>query len=157
MTEWRATNHVSYEVSDDGRVRNMRTGRVLRATGDRYLMVSLGRARRALVHRLVAQAFLGDGAGLQVNHKNGDRKDNRVQNLEWVTASENNMHSRRVLKKCLGEDHGLARLTWVQVDEIRQRAHETARKLANEFGVSDVTIASIRKGRTWAPQEQKAR
>ena len=52
------------------------------------------------VHRLVALAFVpGWREGLEVNHKNGDKTDNRADNLEWVTHSENHRHSRDVLLK----------------------------------------------------------
>lgn len=46
-----------------------------------------------LVHRLVATEFIGSGHDLQVNHVNANRADNRVQNLEWVTCSENHRHA----------------------------------------------------------------
>lgn len=65
-----------------------------------YAQVRLGCDRGVLVHRLVALAFCpGYQAGLVVNHKNGIRHDNRVENLEWVTHSENLRHGWRVLKR----------------------------------------------------------
>ena len=47
------------------------------------------------IHRLVATTFLGDGTGLQVNHKNGIKADNSVENLEWCTQLENMQHAHR--------------------------------------------------------------
>ena len=95
--------YTRYEVSNLGRVRNARTGRVLRLRpGNKgYLIVDLyykGQRKSCKVHNLVATAFVeGWREGLQVNHKNGVKTDNRAENLEWVTASENVRHSRDVL------------------------------------------------------------
>ncbi|MDH4604594.1 HNH endonuclease [Pseudomonas syringae pv. papulans] len=59
-----------------------------------YAQITLARRQRALVHRLVALAFLDNPeCKPQVNHKNGKRSDNRIQNLEWVTGSENILHA----------------------------------------------------------------
>jgi hypothetical protein len=64
-----------------------------------YMFVSLGRDNTHLLHRLVANAFVGGDRSLQVNHKNGIRSDNRAENLEWVTCSDNHLHSYRELTR----------------------------------------------------------
>ena len=95
--------YTRYEVSNQGRVRNAHTGRVLRPhiQTSGYPQVVLyykGQTKELLVHNLVATAFVeGWREGLQVNHKNGIKSDNRAENLEWVTASENHQHARDVL------------------------------------------------------------
>jgi hypothetical protein len=109
MTTWHRF-HENYEVSNDGQVRSLPhidrrgrpwPGKVLRPTGTgrcrRYMCVSIdGRLRK--VHRLVAEAFLPKSAGRDhVNHKNGDPTDNRAENLEWCTSSENVKHAYEVL------------------------------------------------------------
>ena len=92
-----------YEVSNQGRARNARTGQVLKQSKDSrgYLKVNLfyqGQSKTCNVHKLVATAFLeGWREGLEVNHKNGVKTDNRAENLEWVTSSENHQHARDVL------------------------------------------------------------
>ena len=95
--------YTRYEVSNLGRVRNALTGQVLRPRKlpNGYLELKLyykGQAKRCYVHKLVATAFLeGWREGLEVNHKNGIKSDNRAENLEWVSASENRQHASDVL------------------------------------------------------------
>lgn len=63
-----------------------------------YLRLSCKKDERHIkitVHRVVAETFFGLANGMTVNHKNGDKRDNRVENLEYVTASENTSHSFR--------------------------------------------------------------
>lgn len=89
----------SHQVSSHGRVRNKRTGRVLKPFADRYgyLRLSIGNTDNVYIHRLVCETFLGEpenGAN-QVNHIDGDRQNNHLSNLEWCTPSENVRWSRR--------------------------------------------------------------
>jgi len=53
-----------------------------------------GNRKRFLVHRIVAIAYFGETTGMTVNHKNGIKNDNRVENLEWCTVGENNLHAQ---------------------------------------------------------------
>lgn len=68
-----------------------------------YLIVKLyvkPKHYTCLVHRLVMQAFVGDNPGMDVNHKNGDKHDNRLSNLEWCSRKENMEHcSKNGLRK----------------------------------------------------------
>jgi len=106
---WVPIPETTYEVSDLGRVRSLPhidhrgfpwPGKVLKPFRDGkrgYVAVSIHN-KRTKVHRLVATAFHTPGPGQdQVNHKNGQRSDNRACNLEWCTAQENSAHSYREL------------------------------------------------------------
>lgn len=86
-----------YEVSNDGRVRTKpKTLKPYPAKKGGHLQINLGLHRRGYVHRLIAEAFLPNPEGKRVvNHKNGNPSDNRVENLEWATHAENNLHGWR--------------------------------------------------------------
>lgn len=86
-----------YRVSNVGRVKNMETGYILRPNPkQRYMYVDLycnGVAYPRHIHRLVAETFLGLEKDKIVNHINGNKHDNRVENLEWCTSKENTQHA----------------------------------------------------------------
>jgi len=93
------------EVTRCGRVRNPETENELKGSEERrgYLHVHYRDENKKLkfarIHRLVAITFIGEPErGQQVNHKNGNKKDNRVENLEWVSQSKNLLHAYRVLE-----------------------------------------------------------
>lgn len=71
------------------------------------LLIAKGERRKKYVHRLVLETFVGSsGDRLDCNHKDGNKTNNNLENLEWVTKSQNMLHSARVLgnKPGLGED-----------------------------------------------------
>lgn len=85
-----------YEVSNMGRVRNKRNGRILATHANRpngYLRVTID-GKHKYIHRLVADAFFaGDHDNLDVNHIDGDKNNNFLGNLEWCTRKENTVHA----------------------------------------------------------------
>ena len=104
-----------YEVSHRGSVYNTESEKMLTQTinNSGYPTVTLrlpDGSRSFLVHRLVAFAFIPNDVPErnQVNHINGDKEDNRVSNLEWVTDQENKLHGLRTGLYRVGEDHGRA-------------------------------------------------
>ena len=155
-----------YQVSSLGRVMRLAggqgatPGRILKPgrVSKGYLMVSLyrdGKRTDRYIHRLVAKAFLGDAPpGCEVNHRNGNKTDNRVENLEWVTHAENLNHAHDTLGKEIprGEAHGNARLIRQQVIEIRKLAATgelSQRELGEMFGVSKRLIWAIVHRKAW--------
>jgi hypothetical protein len=102
MEEWRVLDeYPDYAVSNLGHVVNIHTDRIMRSriSSNGYERVGLmknGKQVGVFVHRLVAQAFISliiDSD--QVNHLDGDKLNNQVDNLEWVTMSENHLHAFR--------------------------------------------------------------
>lgn len=88
----------NYEVSNFGNVRNKKTSRILSTKlQNGYLCVSLcndGKVKRRCIHRLVGIAFINNTYNKPViNHKNGDKLNNKADNLEWVTQKENIHHA----------------------------------------------------------------
>ena len=167
--EWRPV--VGYEgwysVSNMGEVRRECGGSSQTWPGRRckqfisnvgYMRVGLCRnriTRKFSVHRLVATTFLGlCPDGMQVNHKNGRKTDNRADNLEWMTHTENIRHAIDVLKKqwwAVGEAVGSAKLTANDVYAIRRMCdHHVAPKIiAARFNVSRGLVCLIGKRRIW--------
>lgn len=107
------------------------------------------------VHRLVAIAFLGEPPTPkhQVNHINLNRADNRLENLEWVTRSENQQHAFKYgLASHKGERHPRVKLTRTQVEEIRNLRKEKNmyyKEIAKLYNVSLSAISLICLNINW--------
>ena len=99
IEEWRPVKGFEgfYEVSNLGRVKSLRKNIILKPELDKkgkgYLCINLGRGNHKKVHRLVAEAFIPKIADKNVvNHIDGNTKNNKVNNLEWVNHQENCLH-----------------------------------------------------------------
>ena len=147
-----------YQVSNLGRVKSFKWGveKILKPNcgKDSYPRISLyqnGELKKVLVHVLVAKAFIPNPNNLPVvNHIDNVRSNNRVENLEWATYSENQRHAVRIgaIKIPHGAKHPLAKLSHEQADEIRKvhvSAHPEfgAKALAEKYGVTLRTIYRI--------------
>lgn len=108
------------------------------------------------VHVLVAEAFIGSRPqGYTVNHKDADRTNNLVSNLEWVTQSRNVKHAYELgLRDARGEGNGKAKLTEQDVIVLRRQAKGAPRgffaEQARRLGVSDRAVSNAVSGRTWS-------
>lgn len=160
-----------YEVSNFGRVRSLdrivKTSRGSRhfhsymlsqtTTRKGYYSVLLckdGKQYTKAVHRLVAIAFIPTkDIGLQVNHIDGNKRNNHVDNLEWCTNSYNQIHaySNGLRQSQKGELNGGHKLTHDDVLEIRQlyETGKTQRELAKMYNVSQMAIYRVVHKITW--------
>lgn len=126
------------------------------STGYVHLAIKEGkRVRRVYAHRVVWEHIHGPiRKGMQVNHINGVKSDNRLANLELVTPAGNSQHAYAtgLSKPRSGTRNGNAKLTPQQVSEIRARhtAGELQRTLGSEYGVSRAQVSRIVLGRRWA-------
>jgi len=166
--QWKPVPEFDYEVSSDGRLRRIRTfgGRPTetysslhkKRTGyiDLWLWKD-GKPTRRPAHRLVWEVFNGPiPKGLVINHKNGVKDDNRLENLEVLTQSENVIDGfRRGRPKpnnpSFGMNNGSAKLGPDAVREIRRLRKQGARQkdVAEKFGVSVPLVSLIHRRLIW--------
>jgi hypothetical protein len=115
-----------------------------------------GKHKDCRVHQLVAKAFIPNPENKpQVNHKDADKQNNRVENLEWVTPQENMTHAHNgLIHYRFGEKHQNTKITEEDVRFIRE--HYSFRNkeyntttLAKKYGVSLQTILNIVNRKTW--------
>lgn len=144
----------TYEASNLGNIRNAITKKVLsqKTKSNNYKEVALyvdkiGRSR--YVHRLVAEAFLGDLGDKIINHKDGIKGNNNIENLELVTYAENRMHSYLVLGNKMpiyrGSSHGMAKLNEELVLKIREdyKLDKSIKKISIKYNLPYSRICSI--------------
>lgn len=165
-----------YEVSSLGNLKTFNwkgTGqtRIMKPAKDhkgylRTMLVKDKIAKTIKMHRIIAQAFLPNPENkATVNHKNGIKDDNRVDNLEWHTYKENTHHAIQngmfyfrpkselaKLPRCKGEGKPNTKLTDADVLSIRERFKPkkvTRQMLADEYGIAAATVKDIILRKSW--------
>lgn len=149
----------SYEVSDLGNVRNLK-GRVLVPAPDQkgYLMIGLrkeGKTYTKRLARIVANHFIPNPLNKpQINHKNGDKTDNSVKNLEWNTGSENITHAYKELKRKgsqTGKQYGSSpfskKLIQLSKEGKEIKIWDSMKEAAEFFGIKRQSITSCINGK----------
>lgn len=158
-----------YSVSSHGRIRRdvgykglCKTGRILKASTNNWGYLTIGlhaykKRKTFRVNRLVAINFINiDHTGLEVNHKDGNKLNNHISNLEFVTSSENQKHSYRLGNRkknnSRGESIGTAKLKKKEILFIRKlyaKGGMSQQKIANMFNVTQTTIGLIVRKLRW--------
>ena len=161
--QWRPMmGNSNYAVSNRGRVKRVsramgaQPGKIRRPFDNngyvRYLLFTGERRYSRMAHALVYEAFVGPiPSGLEINHRNGIKTDNRPENLELVTASQNVTHAFRVLGRKQVKPN--AKLTWDLVNTIRQQyasGEWSSVALAKEHGVHYTTVRRVVTAKYWA-------
>jgi len=120
-----------------------------RSCSNGYRMVGLFK-RGYLEHRLIFMFHHGYFPK-EVDHIDGDKLNNRADNLEWVSSKRNALHSTRVLKKNIWENHNLAKLTEGDVIDMRvlRTFGATYADMARAYNVSEAAVSNAVKGKTW--------
>lgn len=154
-----------FEVSTDGKIRNVQTHKVYKTyinkNGYLQICVSLGNRNKKKVfrvHKAVAETFIPNlESKPEVNHKDGNKLNNCISNLEWATSSENTVHAYNTGLKCSirGIDHVGAKLSEDDVRYIREHyipRHKEygSRALGRKFSVDHMQILRIINGTKYA-------
>jgi hypothetical protein len=145
-----------YEVSSEGRVRSLKTGKFLktRFSWNGYERVCLNKNNKSiafLVHRLIAIAFIPNQESKRcVNHIDNNPINNNVVNLEWCTQKENIQHALKQgrMLGARGEKQTTSKLTSSQVLEIRD-SPLLQKELSVLYGVTPGHISTIKSGKRW--------
>ena len=155
---WRDIEGGAYAVSDCGDVVNTKTGNWLGYNGHGYSLVTIrreaGHIESTSVHRLVYETFVGKiPKGLEINHIDGNKRNNRLSNLELCTSRENSLHALRtgLWKPKKGEDHPLAKLAESDVLDIYtliKQGYGNA-EIAALYDLDRSYINCIRSGTRW--------
>lgn len=146
-----------YKINRAGHVFGRRGKRISTLIHRGYVRTSLyvdnKNQKSVLLHRLIATAFVPNQNNKPfVNHINGIKNDNRIENLEWVTHSENIQHSFAIgTSRHFGERHINAKLDTLSVLIIREAVAQGFRQkdLARYFKVTPGVISAVKRGASW--------
>lgn len=151
----------NYYISDKGEVKNINTGRILKQyiTHQGYYRTNIRKENKTIavfIHQAVASLFIPNPLNLpMINHKDGNKLNNEINNLEWCDASYNAQHAiEHNLMKPYGEDNGFSKLTNEAVIDIRTHYKKYSEEFgsnafAKKYGISNVQVLNIVKYKNW--------
>lgn len=150
-------DHPNYLVSPDGYVVNRKTGRVLKEdiTNRGYHRITVcknNKVKRYTLHRLVAELFIPNPLGKEtVNHKSGDKRDNSVENLEWMTQEENQNHAKETGLCPKGTAMKTSKYSEETIHEVCRLIQEgwTRKPVLDKAGITKSTFDDIRRRKSW--------
>lgn len=154
--EWIQTHVNGFLVSNTGKVKGPKGILKTQVSTRGYEKCTIskdGKRQYFLVHRLVAQAFLPNTNNKpEVNHLDGDKLNNHVSNLEWVTRSENELHRARVLGKGLGTLNGNSKFNPEDIIETRilHMSGMDCAAISRIKGISKSQTHRIINGKHWS-------
>lgn len=139
-----------YYISSSGRVFNKKMKELRQATNKYgYKVISI-RRKQFRVSRLVALHFIPNERMLkEVNHKDGNKINNHVDNLEWCSREENERHCWDTgLKDYKGENHYRTHLTESDIRCIRL-SDKPLKEIAKKYNIDYTTVSNIKRRKTW--------
>ena len=146
----------NYEVSSKGDTRNIKRNILLKPKIDHkgYLRVDLWKNNKGTsrkIHRLVAIAFLDNPLNKPaINHIDGDKTNNNICNLEWVTNKENAKHAIQQGLILKGEDHPGSKLTKEDVICIMELKGKLSNsKISQKYNISNSLVSMLHRGKRW--------
>ena len=161
MLEFREIEGFSrYRVNILGEVYNIEKNKFVNSYIDRIISLwdkNLKKTKTKLIHRLIAQAFIPNPDPdklIQINHKDGNKLNNTISNLEWCTNQQNAIHAHKIGLKVglIGEDNSNSKLSEKQILEIRSRYENgniLQRELGEIYGVGQTQISRIVRNKLW--------
>ncbi|MFA5528306.1 MAG: NUMOD4 domain-containing protein [Peptostreptococcales bacterium] len=151
-------NH--YQISNMGNVRSLKSNKIIckRKDKDNYLLVRLfkfGKAKQYSIHRLVADAFIPNPKNKpQVNHMDGNKENNIVSNLEWVTSKENTYHAFEIgLINKDGYFKPPRKVSQYSINGVKINTYDSLREAAKSTGISHSNISLSCRNKIKTPKK----
>jgi hypothetical protein len=148
-----------YFITEDGKV--FRNGKLMKTQyqkkyGYEYKIMKINNVRTSVyIHRMIAETYIPNPENKpEVNHWDGDTKNNIINNLFWATSSENKIHKTRILKRGVRENHNMVKLTetdveWIRNNYIPNHKEFGMNALGRKFNINASNVHKIIHNKIW--------